>query len=309
MRHIDYDTRMETVSVYQYQSAIEYLKDAIAEKKRSDESFSIRRFCKQIGFGSHAYLVMILNGRRSLTLKQVPSLATGLSLNSDERIFFQTLIQLENAGSEDEKNLVKLWLNGLNPKPEYRIVEVEQYHLIANWIHMAILTLAKIEGAKITPENIYEMIHKKIPLALVREATERLLNMGLLKEQDGKILPCQNSVRTKDDVSSKGAREYHRQVAKLAIDATEEQDPSIREFQSFALTVPEGKINLAKDMIRKFRHQFVQVMESEPGYEVYQCNLQFFKLVESPSTLKKTQRSTVNDSEMKSSKRSNLSNN
>jgi uncharacterized protein (TIGR02147 family) len=203
MRHEIYNAPMERISVYQYQSAIEFLKDSIAEKKRSQTDFSIRKFCKQNDFGSHAYLVMILNGRRSLTLKQVPALAQGLTLSSEERIFFQTLIQLDNAHSEEEKNLVKLWLNDLNPKKEHRIIEVEHYHLIADWVHMAILTLAKIEGANITPENIYTLIHQKISVAQIREAMERLLDLGLLKEEDGRILPAQNSVRTKDDVSSK----------------------------------------------------------------------------------------------------------
>jgi len=278
---------MERISIYQYQSAIEFLKDSIIEKKRVSPDFSIRKFCKQIDFGSHAYLVMILRNRRKLTLKQVAPLAQGLDLNSDERIYFQTLIQLGNARTDEEKNLVKLWLNDLNPKREYRILEVEQYHLVADWVHMAILTLAKIEGAKITPENVYSLINKKVALPQVRQAIERLLDLGLLKEEGERLLPTHNSVRTKDDLSSKGAREYHRQVSKLATEAVEEQDPLVREFQGFALTIPQGKVQLAKDMIRKFRHQLVQVMEAEPGYEVYQCNLQFFKLAESPSTLSK----------------------
>ena len=286
------------MSIYQYQSALEFLKDSISEKKRLEANFSIRRFSKQIDFGSHAYLVMILRGKRALTLKQVPSLSLGLGLNNDERIYLQTLIQLDNAKSDEERDLCKLWLNDLNPKNEYKIVEVEHYHLIANWVHMAILTLAKIEGAVITAENVHTLIHQKVTIPEIRFAIERLLNLGLLNEVEGKLVPTQNCVRTKDDISSKGAREYHKQVSKLAVDALEEQDPSIREFQAFAVTVPEGKIQLAKDLIRKFRKQFALVMESEPGHEVYQCNLQFFRLAESP--LKAT--SKVNDGNSRAGK-------
>lgn len=278
---------MERLSVYQYQSAIEFLKDSIAEKKRTDESFSLRKFSRQINFGAHSYLVMILRGRRSLTLKQVPPLSEGLDLNHDERVYFQTLIQLDNAKTDEEKNLIKLWLNDLNPRREYRILEVEQYHLIADWIHMAILTLAKIKGAEITPENIYELIDHKVALPKVREAFERLLDLGYLKEEAGKITPAQESVKTKDGVPNKGAREYHKQVSKLAIEAIEEQDTTMREFQSFAVTLPEGKITLAKDMIRKFRNQLALVLESEPGHDVYQCNLQFFRLAKNPSSVKR----------------------
>lgn len=278
---------MTDLSVFQYQSARDYLKDAISERKRHSPDFSIRKFCKLSNFGSHSHLVMILNGSRRVTLKQVPALAAGLNLTSEERVYFQTLIQLDNATSEEEKNLCKLWLNDLNPRREYRILEVEQYHMIADWIHMAVLTLAKIEGASITPENVFQLVHGKVPLPKIREAIERLLDLGLLKEEGGKLKPSFQSVKTKDDVSSKGAREYHKQVSRLAAEAVEEQPPEIREFQSFALTVPQGKIPFVKNLIRKFRHQLVQIMEAEPGHEVYQCNLHFFKLVESPSNLSK----------------------
>lgn len=274
---------MEQLSVYRYQSAIEFLKDSISEKKRVHSDFSLRKFSKQIEFGSHAYLIMILKGRRQLTLKQVPALAQGFDLTAEERIYFQTLVQLEQAKSEEEKDLIRLWLNDLNPKKEYRILEAEHYHLIADWVHMAILTLAKIEGAQITAENVHRLIGAKLTVPVIRTAIERLLDLGLLKEENGKHIPTFHCVRTKDDVSNKGAREYHRQVSKLAAEAVTEQDPSIREFQAFSLTVPKDKIPLAKDMIRKFRHQMVQIMESEPGYEVYQCNLQFFKLADHPS--------------------------
>ncbi len=276
---------MNSISVFQYQSAKTFLKDSIAERKRLSPEFSIRKFCKSSDFGSHAHLVMILNGRRRMTLKQVPALSLGLELSSAERIYLQTLIQLDNATSEEEQNLCKLWLNDLNPKREFRIVEVEQYHMIADWVHMAILTLAKIDGAVISAENISQLIHEKVSIPKIREAIERLLDLGMLKEEGNKIIPTAQSFKTKDDISNKGAREYHKQVARLGIEAIEEQSPEIREFQSFALTVPEGKIPLAKDLIRKFRHQLVHLMEADAGNEVYQCNVQFFKIVENPSKL------------------------
>ena len=285
---------MSELSVFQYQSARDYLRDQFATLKQTDAGFSARKFCRQTDFGSHALLVMIMRGKRKLTLKQVPALVKGFRLNSEERIYLQTLIQLDNAKSEEEKNFCKLWLNDINPRKDYRILEIEQYHLIADWIHMAILTLAKIPGLKISAESVYSLIdpkltQNKLTLPQVRQAIERLLDLGLLREDGDSLTPTQNSVRTKDDVSSRGAREYHRQVARLGIEALEAQKPDEREFQSFALTIPQGKIPLAKDMIRKFRHQMVQVMESEPGSDVYQCNLQFFRLTESPLSSLQTQ--------------------
>lgn len=274
---------MTNLSVFQYQSAREFLRDSISEMKRTTPDFSLRKFCKTSNFGSHTLLILILNGRRRMTLKQVPSLSEGLGLTSEEKLFFQTLIQLDNATTDEEKNLCKLWLNDINPKKEYRIIEVEQFHAIADWIHMAILTLAKIEGAVLTPESIYHLTGQKTPLPKVREAISRLIDLGLLTENNGKLTPTYNSVKSKDDVANRGVREYHKQVSRLAIEAVEDFSPELREFQGFALTLPMKKLKLAKDMIRKFRHQLTQVMEAEAGEVVYQCNLQFFQLAACPS--------------------------
>ena len=284
---------MNKVTVFQYQSGRLFLTDAIAELKRSDPEFSVRRFCKMSGLGSHALLIMLLNGKRKMTLKQVPALAHAFQLNTIERTYLQTLIQLDNSNSVEEKDLYKLWLNDLNPKADLKFVEIEHQQVIANWIHMTILTLGKIEGAELTAENIYVLIHKRISLSEVRQALTRLLDLGLLSEVEGRLIPSQSGVRTKDDVSNKASREYHKQVSMLACESLEEQAPNIREFQSFALTVPEGKISLAKEMIRKFRNQLVLVLEQEPGVDVYQCNIQFFRLTESP--LSERSQSKVNE--------------
>jgi uncharacterized protein (TIGR02147 family) len=77
-------------------------------------------------------------------------------------------------------------------------------------------------------------------------------------------------------------RQYHKQVMNLALEAVEAQSVEAREYQSFAIALPKGKLPLAKDMIRKFRAQFVKAMQSEVCDEVYQFNLQLFQLTESP---------------------------
>jgi hypothetical protein len=74
-------------------------------------------------------------------------------------------------------------------------------------------------------------------------------------------------------------------VANLAPQAIESQSVDEREFQSFASSVPRAKLKLAKEMIRKFRTQFDEAMSSEPGDDVYQMNIHFFRLTEHPSEM------------------------
>jgi uncharacterized protein (TIGR02147 family) len=277
---------VESISpIFKYESARRYLVDYVSHKQAVDPTFSLRKWSKAMGMTSHAHLVMILQGKRTLTLKQVPFLAKGMSLSSPERLYLQALIQFENATTEEEKELCRLWLSEANPGSAFHVREVDEYIVISHWIHMAILALTDNKSFRGSAEEIYKRLRGKTSIAEIRSALERLKALNLICEQNGKLVCTYQRVTTKDDVANRGAREYHKQVARLAIDAIEQQSIDEREFQSFAVSLPHSKLKLAKEMIRKFRTQLYEAMTSEPGDEVYQTQIQFFRLTECPSEM------------------------
>ena len=275
---------MPTQSVFQYRSAKRFLIDFAESKQRTDAGFSIRKWAREMGV-SHALIVMLLQGKRSLTLKQVPFLAKGMGLSSPEKLYLQALIQFENADSDEERELCELWLSEVNPGTDYKIREVDEYLVIAHWVHMAILAMTNLASFSGVPEEIYLRLGKKVSLFEIRAAVERLKALNILEEKDGRLHCTYHRITTRDDVANRGAREYHKQIAALIPEAIETQPVEQREFQSFAVSVPRSKIPLAKELIRKFRTQFYEAMTSEPGDEVYQTSIQFFRLTESPSEI------------------------
>lgn len=242
-----------------------------------------------MGMKSHVLLVLILQGKRKLTLKQVPVFAKGLGLSTPERLYFQALIQFENADTEEEKDLCRLWLDEVNPGGEYRVREIDEYIVIAHWVHMAILAMTELKQFKGSVAEIKVRLGDRVSTVEIRQALDRLFSLGLLKEENGQWICTAARVTTKDDVANKGAREYHKQICKLAAESIESQNVDEREFQSFALSIPEDKIPLAKELIRKFRTQFCRAMGDEPGDHVYQTQIQFFRLTESPSKMVSTE--------------------
>ena len=259
--------------------------DYVSHSQKVDPHFSLRRWSKAMGMNSHTLLVMILQGKRSLSLKQVPYFSKGMNLSSPERLYLQALIQFEAAESEEERDLCRLWMSEANPGNKGSIREVDEYLVIAHWVHMAILAMTENRNFTGKCEEIYERLAGKVYLADIRSAVERLKALDLVRETDGRLICTSGRVTTKDDVANRGAREYHKQVAQLGIEAVDKQRVEMLEFQSFAVSVPRSKIPLAKEMIRKFRSKFYEAMTSEPGDEVYQTQIQFFRLTESPSEM------------------------
>jgi uncharacterized protein (TIGR02147 family) len=273
-------------SIYYYKSASRFLLDCVVEKQKKDFNFSVRKWSKEKGFPSHSLLAMVLQGKRNLTLKQVPFFAKGLSLSTPEKIFFQGLIQVENAKTKEEKEWCELWLSELRPVSDsaLRVRELDEYASISDWIHPALLALSDTRASYADADTAHKKLKSKHTLTEIRVAIDRLTSLGLLqKDASGLFRATCLRMTTKDDVATRGVREYHKQCAALASEKIEEQNRNVRELQSLAIAIPSSKLPQAKELIRKFRAQFSAAMGSDNADQVYQLNLHFFRLTECPS--------------------------
>ncbi len=155
----------------------------------------------------------------------------------------------------------------MNPGHDFKSKEVSEFLVISNWIYMAILAMTELKDFKGTEDEIYSFLGGKASKSEIRSAIIRLLDLKLLKwNESSKLTPTFNKITTRDDVKNEGAKEYHHQILKLAKDALEEQTLDEREFQSFSMAVPEGKIPLAKEMIRKFRAKLSKAVSNNGDY-------------------------------------------
>jgi uncharacterized protein (TIGR02147 family) len=275
-------------TIFQYKTASRFLLDRVVEKQKVDPSFSIRKWAKEMGFPSHSLLAMVLQGKRNLTLKQVPFFAKGLNLSTPEKMFFQGLIQVENARTKEEKDWCEVWLSELRPQTDnpLRVREVDEYVTISDWIHPALLALSDTRDSFRDAEGAAKKLESNHTATEMRVAIERLVSLNLLKKDvQGLYRATTSRMTTKDDIATRGVREYHKQCASLANEKIDGQNRTERELQSMAIAIPTSRLPLAKELIRKFRSQFTAAMASEHSDQVYQFNLHFFRLTEAPSEL------------------------
>jgi uncharacterized protein (TIGR02147 family) len=273
----------QPVCIYNYQSSRQFLVDKVRELQATDPTLSVRALARKMGMKSHALLMMLLQGKRPLRVKHAASLAKGFDLSSQERLYLQALIQFDSADDVEERQLCQLWLSDLHPAAPAPVRELEEFELVSNWLHMAILALSLTVDFDPSAEAIARRFGEKTTVAEIRSALERLKSLGLIEyDSSGRFLPTSRSISTSDDVANAGARKYHRSVMHLADQALDSVALERREFQSFSLNIPDEKVPLAKEMIRKFRSQFAKAMAAEKTDHVFQMNIQFFQLTESP---------------------------
>jgi uncharacterized protein (TIGR02147 family) len=274
---------MKTLSIYNYNNPKDFLADAIADRQRATPTLSIRKISQEMGFKSHALLLMLMTGKRPLRVKHARLLAEGLKLSSPERLYLQALIQFDSAHDTEERELCRLWLSELHPHKDFQVRELDEFSYISHWIHTAILSCIRLSGNSGSVEEVHQRLGHRVSRREIESAIERLLKLNLVKHQDGKLIAQYQRLTTKDDVVNQGAQIYHKAVSDLAKESIEKQSVKEREFQSFSIAIKKTDISLAKEMIRKFRAQFTNALITDEGDEVYQMNLQFFQLTESPA--------------------------
>jgi uncharacterized protein (TIGR02147 family) len=274
---------MNALSVFEYQNPRQFLLDSFARRQKADPSFSVRSLARAMGI-SHSLLILLLKNKRPLRSKHAPAISRGLRMPAAEQLYLQALIQFEAAATHEDRQVVAVWLADLHPGKSFRSLEFDRFQLVSHWVHMALLSMAELRDFDGTAEQATARLRGKVSLHEVRAAIERLLALGLLQKQaDGRLRPTYDSVTSKNDAPDKGACAYHQSVSELARQAVVEQGAQAREFQAFSLATKRDKVPLAKELIRKFRLQFVNAVGvAGDGDDVYQMNIQFFQLTESP---------------------------
>ncbi len=276
---------MQRAVAFNYTNPRQFLLDCLSARQETDPAFSVRAWAKELQIGSHTLLIMLLNGKRPLRLKHVPAFAQNLKLPSAERLYFQALIQYDSATTHEEKQLYSVWLSDLNPGREFRTREIDQFLVISHWTYTAIIMMTELKGFAGTGQEISRVLKGRISPAEAQAALQRLIDLGLIiRRPDGRLQATYDRVTTRDDIASEGARKYHRSAIEAALHAIDEVPLDRREFQSFTVAIRKDKVLLAKEMIRRFRSQFSSAVGAEgDGDDLYQMNINFFQLTESPA--------------------------
>lgn len=274
-----------TPTVFAYTDVSHYLRDVLDAKKRTNPLFSMRAWAKQMGFRCHTSLVFLLSGKRKVKPDHLGYLTRGLRLSNDEELYLTTLVHLGCAASMSEKAHYESRLQLLKPTQEDALLDVEKFRLVADWIHMAILEMTLLHDFEPSAAWIQKRLKFNVSLEQIREATDRLLQLGLLIWSDGHLIKSNARLTTPKDRASECIREHHRQVLGNAIEAIEGQTIQERVYNSCTMTIDPSRLPEAKELIEKFRADMAKLMEKTHGQETYQLSVQFFKLTQnSPQT-------------------------
>lgn len=254
-----------------------YLNDVLANKCAKNPRFSLRSFAKQIEV-SPSGLSRILNGKRKMTTELATHVSTLLGHSPEEASYFLDLVLLDSSQNDKVKSLILNRIEQRRTAHSPKSLTLDAFKVISDWYHYAILALTKNSDFKNDPHWIAKRLG--ISIAEVRRALERLLNLDLLEEADKTSYRAVNeaNITTTNDISSAALKNHHRQMITKALEAVDEQSVEERDITSITVSFDPKNMKKTKKMIQEFRKKMNSDLDQNSGKDVYQLNIQFFKL-------------------------------
>ena len=266
--------------VQTYLSYRAYLRDWFEARKLADARFSHRMFARKAAIRSPSFMLEVMEGKRGLSPTALDGVVRALGLSKEESAFFAELVKLEQAETDAERNAAWERLSASRRFREARRLEGALVRYLSHGYTSAVRELALRPDFSPDPAWIAGELLPRVTVAQARQALDTLLELGLLVERDGRVVPAQVSVATPHEVAGFAAHNYHRDMLARASDAIESVAPADRHLLGVTVAIPRALIPRLKAELDQMQERLLDLCDRHAGEaeQVYQINLQLFPL-------------------------------
>lgn len=245
----------------------EFLKSEFTKRKTKNPNFSVRAFARWLEL-SPAQVSQVMSGKRPLTLKALEKINKKLDISPFEK---QTLV--DSLVSNTSKKITPTSL--LEEQQTFRSLSEDQFKLMADWYHVAILGLTRLPNAKPDPRWIARKLN--ISAEDANEALQRLLRLNII-EVSPQFKQIGDPIKIISEIPSAAIRRYHKQTLALASEKVETIENSMKNFDSLCIAINSKDIPQLKNHIDRFLNQIQKFSDKSKPDHVYNLNLQLYPL-------------------------------
>lgn len=251
------------------------LKDELLVRCERNPRYSQRAFARDLEMPPHK-LSEVLRGKQGLSRPTAERIGKNLGMNTKERRRFCDLVDQLHGRSLAKRQAATARLAKEGRAPA--ALDLDRFHLISEWYHLAILELAKVAGFQGSPRWIAGCL--QISEAQAKLALERLERLQLIRRQDDELFVLQTDNAVSTPIPSAAVKNFHRTLIERGLSALQTQAMEAREFNSTMLAMPRSQVDVAKARIRTFWSDFTQELTAggAPADDLYALTIQFFHL-------------------------------
>lgn len=178
--------------------------------------------------------------------------------------------------------------NSIRPSYDYAeyIIREDQFQLISDWTHFAILRLIKTKNFK--PNEKWIASRLGVNIIKIREAKERLIRTGLLSIS-GDVWTDQSDGSTsyvKIENTNDMIRAFLKTMLQKSTESLEKDPIEFRNHSGIMITISQKSLPMARELITNFRKSMAQLLENdqEDLDQVYFLETGFFPLTKVTQT-------------------------
>ena len=150
----------------------------------------------------------------------------------------------------------------------------EEFQLVSDWYHFAILGLAELPHHRADPRWIARQLG--IGVTEAAEGLARLERLGIAEAKNGRLRQLMKPLRTTTDVPSAAIRQYHRQNLDNARDRLEQVPVQDRDYSAITMAIARRNLPKAKKLIAEFKRKLCALLEDGEKEAVYTLAIQLF---------------------------------
>jgi len=272
-------TAQISVNIFEFDDAVEFLRAVFEKRRKLSPSYSLRAWCRTIGFRNPSFLSEILRGVRKLTIRTSNRIAASLKLPGEQKRFFDLLVLKGSAKTMAERDLYAALLEGLHPLEKCLKLDLDTFRAIADWHHFALLEMIELRDFKRDARYLSGRLKDRISPKEVEEALSRLLRLELLKvTEEGRLRRGKGHPHTGDGRPDGAIRRHHRQMIDLAKSAMISDPIQTRDIRGSMTALTEAGYAEAVKLIQQCHRQIQKLETLDTAQEVYRFNTQFFCL-------------------------------
>ncbi|NUM58712.1 MAG: TIGR02147 family protein [Bdellovibrionaceae bacterium] len=235
-----------------------WLQRQFTERCKRNPRYSLRAFSKYLCIDPSS-LSQILSGKRPLSKKNV-----------------QNICQKLLATPKDLQSFGLMTLEQVTD-PNYIQLTQDNFAVISEWYHYAILELTYISGFKTDTK----WISKKLSITTeeAKSAVERLKRLGLVLEENGTLVKSSKFLTNHSNANTSTAhKEFQKQVIEKALLAVDECSAEDKDITSMTMAIDISKLDKARELTRKYRREMCALLENGEQTQVYNLGIQLYPI-------------------------------